>query len=295
LPEWPSDKPLPPFASEAEEARFYDSHSFAEYWSARAKRARRATSPRESVRDAVFRLRLTAAERRLLETRAREHRVSVSEMVRELIAGLAQPPLRIEPGASAVIRGTEGLSSPAGAFAHVRVVNAGESLTRVRCWVRFFRLSRPSISVFTDEMPARWASAPLPFVEAPAFEARQIIDPYKVSLGYMADFAPREEHAACIALKLADGSCFGWTPESYAHGGRHPSWTLPAEPVLVRVHVLAGGRDYFQELRLDASAPVELFRVDANEPAAEGRATPKMSREIEDAKPSLELVAGGKP
>jgi hypothetical protein len=169
--------------------------------------------------------------------------------------------LRIEPGASALIAAGE-----VGAFAHLHIVNLGAFAPRVRCWVRFLR--KDGTPVHEAEMPARWSSAPEPFTiclvpaaGGASMIASQVFDPGKVADGYVADFAAREQHSAAVAVKLADGTCWGWPPDSYEHAGRHPRWPLPPEPLVVQARVLINGRDHRAEFTLDASVPPKDFRV----------------------------------
>jgi hypothetical protein len=169
--------------------------------------------------------------------------------------------IRIEGAASALL--PSGDRGPQGSFAHLRVLNSGPFAPRVRCAVRFLR--RDGSQVFEREMPARWSNAPEPVTPVAVREANGqrivdwVFDMSKVALGYVADFAPKEEHAAAIALKFDDGTCWGWPPDSYQYGGRHPNWKLPLEPLVVRAHVLANGRDYFSDFNLDTSAAPSDF------------------------------------
>jgi hypothetical protein len=287
LPEWPADRPRPSFTSEAEEADFLRRYSFAEYWQARAvarkKRSRRKTT--------VVRVRLGEDERQVLEEAARRKDVTISDVLRSLITGMeAAPPIQIQPSATAVFR------EPAGAIAHVRVINSGPATGRVRCWARFFRAAAPSVPLFQDEMPARWVAAPEPFSyvavpDPPAFRTIPVLDPGKIGLGHTADFAQREEHAAAIAVRWADGSCWGWPPDAYVHGGRHPQWKLPPELLLVRLRVLAEGRDFHRELILDASRSGEDFRPREHPGDAHASTDTTAAEEVHSFR--LKLVPGG--
>jgi hypothetical protein len=86
-------------------------------------------------------------------------------------------------------------------------------------------------------------------------------DPSKIADGFVADFAPREEHVLAVAIKFDDGTCWAWTSESYQHGWRHPEWKLPAEPLRLRARILASGTEYADEFLLDTGAPLETFAV----------------------------------
>lgn len=281
LPEWPPDKPRPTFATEAEEVRFLNSFSFARFWKAAASPA--PAREAESL-SSVVRLRLKESERRALATAARARGITVSELLRELIGGLSapQPAMRIEPGPSAPIRSRDGREVLA-SFAHLRVVNSGGAQTRVRCWLNFARLGAPSVPLFPTEMPARWASAPLPFA-GPSGEAQQY-DPYLASLGHVADFARGEEHSVAVALKSASGDVVGWSPESYLTSERM-KWRLPSEPLLVTARIRADGRDIVGQFVLDASATAQAFAVAESGTdiltAGEGEATLELHQYLQD-------------
>jgi hypothetical protein len=133
-------------------------------------------------------------------------------------------------------------------------------------------------------------------VDRQAFRTVAVLDPGKIGLGYTVDFAQREEHAAAIAVRWSDGSCWGWPPDAYAHAGRHPRWRLPAELLLVRLRVLADGRDFHRELILDASRSGEDFRFRDHEGDAGASADTTAAQEVQsfrDRFAQLRLVPGG--
>lgn len=277
LPEWPANRARPTFATEAEEVRFLSSYSFADYWAARAK-------GRGRKKESVLRIRLSEAEREVVKARAKERGVTVSQVLRESIAQLAPPAniVKIEAGAIA--------PTPDGsvAFVHLRVRNEGGPVTRVRCWITFFRQSLPHVSLFAEEMPARWASAPLPF--APGTNQ---FDAFLASQGQLADFAPGEEHAVGIMVKFRSGDCFGWTPQSYVPKELR-KWALPVEPLLVRARVMAAGRDTFEQFLVDTSASIERLQVEARGEAPRSRVRPSEAQQEVEAfvrgEPNLKLV-----
>ena len=277
LPEWPADKPRPGFASLAEERQFLSTYSFADYWIAQARRDARGAKKR--ARAEVYRLRLSSEEREALEARARQENVPISQVLRELIAGLRKQ-VRVAAGESALLR------DAFGSFAHLTVENLGAPLMRVRCWVQFFRANNPSRPLFSDEMPARWSWAPEPF-------SGTAIDPYRIGLAHTADFAPRESHAVAIAVRFADGTCWGWTPDSYVHGGMHPNWKLPAEPLIARARVVANGQEYFEEFCLSADQPPKGFTVKGTSGSPVERASSALRAEV-DQVTRFEVIKGGK-
>jgi hypothetical protein len=265
LPAWPKDMPRPRFASEAEEARFLKAYDFAAYWEARSESSAEKAQLNalgKQARESVYRLRLADSEIAFLQSRAKELGVPVSVVLRGLIKEFSTAPtggaIAIEPHPSpALVAAPRKGDKPLAAFAHLRVVNGGRFVPRVRCWIQFLRMN--GAELFTREMPGRWSCAPEPF--SPAADGSFVFDVSKVALGYIADFATMEDHAVALAIKYSDGSCWGWPPDSYQHGGRHPDWSLPAEPLRVRARILADGRDYQEEFLLDGSAPPEAFSV----------------------------------
>ena len=291
LPEWPPHQPRPTFASEAEEAAFLNSYSFAAYW----KRLARQAPKRAAGLSSVVRLRLKESERALLVAAGRERGLTTSELLRELINSLAFPPapVRIEAGANAPVSQLPG-GPVVACFTHLNVVNQSAPQSRVRCWVRFFRQSHPTVSLFPEEMPARWASAPLP-VQQREQNGTASYDPYLATLGHLADFARNEVHAVAVALKLADGRCFGWSPESYSDAERE-RWALPAEPLLIEARVRADGRDCLRQFALDASATPDRFGIaqpmTAPPSAAEREARFELNGYSQGA--HLKVISGGK-
>lgn len=284
LPEWPAGKPRPTFASEAEELKFLNSYSFADYWARRGAK--------KQTKQAVVRVRLSEEEKAAVAAVARERGLSLSDVLRESIVDMthrARESWKIEPGAAAPVAAGDSVLAT---FAHLAVANVGPAAGRVRCWVRFFRKARPAASIFPDELPGRWASAPQPF--SPSAEQKQLaFDPYLASQGHIADFAPREEHALAIAVKLAAGDCFGWTPESYSLDAMW-KWKLPSEPLIVRARLLANGREYFRELLLDASASLQQFTVVDDSSAPTGGNESRNEVDAFARAVPLRLISGGR-
>lgn len=149
----------------------------------------------------------------------------------------------------------------AGAFAIATVTNHGPFVPRVRAWVSF---KAPSIGILFDgaEMEARWSAAPEPITPVQrGTDIAYLPDPSKLPLAFVQDFARMESQSFAIAIKLADGT-WGFTPESYFHGFKHPRWKLPAERLEVSVRVRADGVDYRRTLILDAAGTTDRFRVE---------------------------------
>ncbi len=265
LPKWPPGKPKPEFASEAEEAQFLRSYDFSAYWEGRAQQAKsdrlNSTPLRKKPREHVYRLRLTDSEMSALRARAIALGVPVSAVLRDLIRTVstspAGPSIAIEPHPAPALVLASPDEKPVAAFAHLRIINNGPPVRRVRCWLRFFR--KNDEDVFSKEMPGRWTWAPEPFT--PVADGKFVFDFSKVSLGYTADFARREDHAVAVAIKYADGSCWGWPPDAYQFACRHPVWQLPSESLRVRARIVADGHDHVGEFILDTSVALDNFAI----------------------------------
>lgn len=183
-------------------------------------------------------------------------------------------PMEIDVGTSA--RFADG----SGAFAHIFVVNKGAFAQRVRCWLRFERLD--GTQIFPNEMVARWSCAPEPIcqIAIPRKESVELVfipDPSLLPVQSVADFATLEGHAIAIAVKRADGSCWGFTPESYFHQFQHPTWRLPNERIRVTARVLVNGKVVSKGFELDCSAALESFGASAGAqvaPASHGAPAP---------------------
>lgn len=147
------------------------------------------------------------------------------------------------------------------AFAHVQVINAGPFAPRARCGIRFFRMDRSP--VFADEMPGRWSGSPEP--TSPVGIGSQIIsvaDASKIPMGYVFDFAAKEETAVALAVKFADSQeCWGWTQDSYFTKWQPSSWKLPMERLRARVRIVVNGVEYSNEFLLDTTLSVDEFAV----------------------------------
>jgi hypothetical protein len=92
-------------------------------------------------------------------------------------------------------------------------------------------------------------------------ELRWLPDPALFADGYVTDFAEREEQEFAFAIKMRDGTCWGWTQESYLHGWRHPKWQLPAGRLQAQVRILAGGQERCATFELDTEESVDAIVV----------------------------------
>lgn len=195
--------------------------------------------------------------------RAEHEGLSSVEAVRR---ASSSAPMELRAGTTARFR-----DESQGAFAHIFVVNKGPFTARVRCWLRFEKLN--GAPLFQSEMPARWSSAPEPIrqVAIPRPDRVDLVfvpDPSLLPVQAIADFATLEGHPIPIAVKLADGTCWGFTPESYFRQFRHPDWRLPSERIRVIARVLADGRVISKVFELDCSAPLRAFGVCESGPEA---------------------------
>lgn len=171
--------------------------------------------------------------------------------------------IRVLPGNSTDIGVNPSDRRPRATFAHVQVINSGPFAPRVRCGLRFFR--RDGSQVFAQEMPGRWSGAPEPLTvvavpgQGKIDHLHYVPDLSKVPAGYARDLATKEQDTIAVAVKFNDGTCWGWTPESYMHNFRHRDWQLPSEPLRVVVRVTANGIEYTEDFDIDASAPPDDF------------------------------------
>lgn len=173
----------------------------------------------------------------------------------------------------------------AGAFAIATVTNHDAFVPRVRAWVSF---KSPSIGTLFDgaEMEARWSSAPEPVtpVQRGTDSIAYLPDPSKLPVAFVQDFARMESQSFAIAIKLADGT-WGFTPESYFHGFKHPRWRLPAERLEVTVRVRADGIDYRRALMLDTAVATDAFRVEATGEGTVAEQQPAATEQPSDGQP----------
>jgi hypothetical protein len=172
-----------------------------------------------------------------------------------------------EPGQTAPVIDKDGTRSAA--FIHVTVSNLGEFSPRVRGWLRFCDLDGRDLC--EGEMPIRWSSKPEPLMlvpvpTSPNQVAYQLVpNPALLPDGYVTDFAAGEEQEFAFAIKMRDGTCWGWTQESYWHGWRHPRWKLPAGKIRACVRLMAGGKEQRADFELDTSESIDSIVVRATE------------------------------
>lgn len=198
--------------------------------------------------------------------------------------------ITIRPGTSSHMGFEPGDPRPRATFAHVQVFNGGVFAPRMRCFVRFLR--EDGSEIFDREMPGRWSGTPEPYtvVAVPAAEAGMLIqnvfDLSKLPSSYFQDLAMKDTDSVAVAIKFEDGTCWGWTGESYRFGARHPAWPLPIGRLRVEVRVVANGVEYVHDVLLDTRAPVEDFQT--REIGTEAAATElALTRDIETEAPEV--------
>ena len=188
----------------------------------------------------------------------------VREAEAEYVASATASPMEVNVGTTVPFAGADGR----GAFAHLFVVNKGPFAPRVQCWIHFERLDGSPL--FRNEMQARWSCAPEPIRQLvlPRKDAIELVfvpDASLLPVQHVADFASLEGHAIAVAVVHPDGSCWGFTPQSYFHQFRAPEWRLPSERIRVRARVLVNGKQVLKEFELDCSAPMTRFGLTSSE------------------------------
>lgn len=173
----------------------------------------------------------------------------------------------LKPGETTPLLDKEGKRSSA--FIHLRTSNPGEFAPRVRGWARFCDLDGKDVCA--GEMPIRWSSRPEPLMLLPLPVStvnsgyHWVPNPALLLDGHVTDFAAGEEQVFAFAIKMQDGSCWGWTQESYWHGWRHPAWRLPSGKLRVFVRLLAAGKEQRAEFQLNTEESIDSIVVRAPE------------------------------
>ncbi len=279
----PAAEPLPKFGSLKEQEAFYASHDFSALFDAGEEvESNAAPTGRLRGRKPQVKTERGTREMRLLvpmqlAEQVRAAASSAGRSVSNWLLGLVKQKLAmdhtalwsLQPGETAPVLGSDGKRSAA--FIHVKVSNLGEFTPRVRGWVRFCDLE--GREVCAGEMPIRWSSRPeplmlFPVTTSPSIEFRWIPNPVLLPDGYFTDFAAGEEQAFAFAIKMQDGSCWGWTQESYWHGWRHPVWKLPVGRIRIFVRLQAAGKEWRADFELNTEDHVDSIVVRASHGSA---------------------------
>src|SRR3954471_17466724 len=268
----PASDPVPPFAGTKEQDAFYSSHDFSELFErsevvesnpAAIHRLRGRRPDQASSRPArEMRLLVPLALADEVRTAASNAGRSVSNWLlslvqRELVSGRGEK-WELQPGETSPVLGNDG--NRAAAFLHVNAINFGGFAPRVRAWVQF--CDSGGRKLFDEEMPIRWSSRPEPLMLVPfpsatsTIEYRWVPNPAFLQDGYVTDFGHGEEQAFAFAIKMPDGTCWGWTQESYWHGWRHPAWRLPAGKIRAVVRLSGAGEECRAEFELDTEEDI---------------------------------------
>jgi hypothetical protein len=289
---WPPKEPLPKFDSLREQEDFYATHDFSDLFDSSepvesnppATRPLRGRKPQTETRRGTREMRLLVPQALADEVRnaASGSGRSVSNWLLEAVKKkLATAGWSIRPGETAPLLDHQGRR--AAAFIHLTVTNPGDFCHRVRGWIRFSDEEGQSLGA---EMPIRWSSRPEPLMPMPlatpssAIEYRWVPNPALLVDGYATDFAAGEEQAFAFAIKMDDGTCWGWTQESYLHAWRHPAWKLPAGRVRVAVRLMANGEEVTARCELDTTESIEsiVVRGDKGSTGVQGQAATTLLR-----------------
>ena len=137
----------------------------------------------------------------------------------------------------------------------------GDPALACRAWISFHNPVDGG-RIFAQEMPARWNEAdqprvvPFPGSDGKVFTVLQGIQ-------YAIDIPTGESVGIAPVYRAKDSeSCYGWNNESYLHNFEHPAWKLDKGRYIVRVRVVAGGREFIDAFRVVNDAPFEDFRIE---------------------------------
>jgi len=199
-------------------------------------------------------------------------------------AGTGSPKLAPREAPSADFRFLPGdtalLPNAAAAFLHIKVTNHGRFAPRVRGWVRFRRVDDGADACPGGDMPIRWSSRPEPVTPIPVGQKDDtttvvwLPDPSKSIDADVMDFAENESRLFAFAVKLDDGTSWGWTQASYFHEWRHASWPLPLVRLHAEIRLLANGREYSSTFVFDPSDDLESIVVSAEDGRSGERGEP---------------------
>lgn len=115
-------------------------------------------------------------------------------------------------------------------------------------------------------MPGRWAGSvqpvPLQGVIRPSMEEIEIHDIARLTAESRVHIPAGETEGLDVAVRFpAATDAFGWTNESYRHGGRHPDFTLPAGRYLVDILVQSEGVKTQERFRIENDHTLDEFRL----------------------------------
>lgn len=118
----------------------------------------------------------------------------------------------------------------------------------------------------TRPMPGRWAGSvqpvPLQGIIRPTMETIEIHDVARLTAESRIHIPAGEAENLDVAVRFPTAAeAFGWTNDSYRHGGRHPNFVLPVGRYLVDVIVQSEGvkkRDCF---RIENDHTIDEFRL----------------------------------
>jgi hypothetical protein len=154
----------------------------------------------------------------------------------------------------------------------VRVSN--DALPVVFCWMQrqsardcraTLHFLREDKTVFIARpMAGRWAGSvqpvPLQGIIRPSMETIEIHDIARLSADSRIHIPAGETESLDVAVRFPTATdAFGWTNESYRHGGRHPSFRLPAGRYLVDIVVQSEGVKQRERFRIENDHTINEF------------------------------------
>lgn len=156
----------------------------------------------------------------------------------------------------------------------VRVSN--DSLPFCFCWMQrqSARDCRATLQFLREDttpfiarpMPGRWAGSvqpvPLQGVIRPSMEEIEIYDIARLTADSRVHIPAGETESLDVAVRFPDATdAFGWTNESYRHGGCHPDFALPAGRYLVDILVQSEGVKKRERFRIENDHTTNEFRL----------------------------------
>jgi hypothetical protein len=102
----------------------------------------------------------------------------------------------------------------------------------------------------SGQMPVRWVDAPQPVrQEIVNGQAVGVLEPNLLRVARFMDIPPGETESCDIAIRIdGDTDAYGWTPDSYRHGWRHPSFRLPTGDFIAQVALTTGDSVFRTEI-----------------------------------------------
>jgi hypothetical protein len=176
------------------------------------------------------------------------------------------PPETVAFGGGAVV----------GTLASLKVRVSNDPLPVWFCWMQrqSARDCRATLQFLREDntpfivrpMPGRWAGSvqpvPLQGVIRPSMEQIEIHDIARLTAESRVHIPAGETEGLDVAVRFpAATDAFGWTNDSYRHGGRHPDFTLPAGRYVVDILVQSEGVKKQERFRIENDHTLNEFRL----------------------------------